>query len=80
LHGVEPSGDTYRGRFAILLEPAPVDSIVSACVAGVCVAKVDVDQGMESAEFADTGAGHQALKAQPHGSAKILCGASRAPA
>jgi len=55
LHGVEPLGDTYRGRFAILLEPAFPDSIVSACVAGVCVAKVDVDQGMQSVHVARVG-------------------------
>lgn len=73
LHGVKPYLDTHRGKFAILLEPAPNGSIVSACVSGISIAKINVEQGQEWMEYADVkdqDAG--CLQARCHGAAKIF--------
>jgi len=71
LHGVTPAETDHRGKFAILLEPAKPDAIVSAVVAGVTVARVSfTDPSAGFAEVADYDAG--ALKAGSDGSAAIL--------
>lgn len=73
LHGVTPSEDDHRGRFAILLEPAKSGAIVSACVAGTSVAKVNVVRDEDWIQFADIEDGEAGyVKAQCQGSAKIL--------
>lgn len=73
LHGVTPDADVHRGKFAILLEPAPAGKIVSGCVAGVCTAKVDVPSETELMTHADVKDGNAgSLLAEYYGSAKIL--------
>ncbi|MCG3179670.1 MAG: hypothetical protein BIFFINMI_02011 [Phycisphaerae bacterium] len=71
LVGVTPVAPTHLGRFAILLEPVANGRIGQAAVAGVCVAKVDVQA--EDDGFADVKDGSAAsLKSGPSGAATIL--------
>jgi len=70
LDGVVPTAD-HAAKFAVLLEPAGEDAIAAGCVAGVCVAKLDVD--IEAHEFADVDpASCAALKTAGAGGAQIL--------
>ncbi|MFH1267796.1 MAG: hypothetical protein ABIK89_18930, partial [Planctomycetota bacterium] len=58
LVGITPDRDMHRGRFAVLLAPAKAGAIVPATVAGVSVAKVDVqDECHWFAEIKDGDAG-----------------------
>lgn len=71
LVGVTPADPTHIGRFAILLEPIANGKIGQAAVAGVCVAKVDVQA--EDDGFADIADGSAAsLTSGPSGAATIL--------
>ncbi|MCG3181833.1 MAG: hypothetical protein BIFFINMI_04268 [Phycisphaerae bacterium] len=71
LVGVAPADPTHLGRFAILTEPIANGKIGQAAVAGVCVAKVDVQA--EDDGFADIGDGSTAsLTCGPSGAATIL--------
>ena len=71
LHGVTPSLSDHRGRFAVLLEPALDETIVSAVVAGVTIAKLTVVQ--ENHEYCDVSDGNRgSLESGFFGSARIL--------
>ncbi|MCG3177995.1 MAG: hypothetical protein BIFFINMI_00318 [Phycisphaerae bacterium] len=71
LVGVTPVAPTHLGRFAILLEPVANGRIGQAAVAGVCVAKVEVQA--EDDGFADISDGSTAsLASGPSGAATIL--------
>ena len=66
-----PADPTHLGRFAILTGPIPNGKIGQAAVAGVCVAKVDVQA--EDDGFADIADGSTAsLTSGPSGAATIL--------
>jgi hypothetical protein len=71
LIGYTPDDWIHRGKFVILLEPAKAGAIVAACVAGICVAKVTVnnpEHQYATVKDADPGA----LASCLHGSAQIL--------
>ncbi|MDD4270989.1 MAG: hypothetical protein PHN77_22440, partial [Thermoguttaceae bacterium] len=73
LHGVTPDKKKHFGRFVVLLEPAKRHKIVSACIAGITVARLNIEADedwIRSADIAGGEAGH--LKAHVQGSAKIL--------
>ncbi len=73
LHGVTPNKEKHCGRFVILLEPVKSDGIVSACIAGLTVARINIEEDedwIQSADIADGEASE--LKAKVQGSAKIL--------
>lgn len=68
--GVVPTTD-HLGKFAVLLEPAPTDTVVRAWVDGVCWARVNVVD--ETHTYADIEDGEtDALKSCFDGSAQIL--------
>lgn len=68
--GVVPTTD-HLGKFAVLLEPAPTDTVVRAWVDGVCWARVNVvDETHTYADIEDGETG--ALKSCFDGSAQIL--------
>ena len=70
LKGVVPSSP-HAGKFAILLEPATNQTIVRACLDGVCPARVRMDD--EAHEFADIEVGQAAqLKSAESGTARLL--------
>ncbi len=48
LRGITPTASTDPGNFCVLLEPALDKAIVRACVAGVCVAKINVNDADDS--------------------------------
>jgi hypothetical protein len=52
--GVVPTS-SHVDRFAVLLEPAPVNRVVRAYVAGVCPVRVDVTDGTHTTAAADVG-------------------------
>jgi hypothetical protein len=69
--GVTPATADHRGKFAILLEPAPVDRVVRAYLAGVCPVQVDVvAEGDTRADVDDGSTG--VLTTAGGGSAQIL--------
>lgn len=70
LKGVVPSSP-HAGKFAILLEPATDQTIVRACLDGVCPARVRMDN--EAHEFADIEVGQAVqLKSAESGTARLL--------
>lgn len=70
LRGTVP-GEDHLGRFAILLEPAAAGAIVRACVDGVCVARVRMND--EAHVFADVEVGAAAqLGSSETGTARLL--------
>jgi len=71
LRGTTPAAGTHEGKFVVLLEPANNNKIVPACVAGVCVAKVNVtDAAHTHVDVKDGDRG--SLASGPWGSALIL--------
>ena len=71
LSGVTPDEDAHRGKFCILLEPAPAGKIRPAIVAGVTVAKVNVVSTAH--QYADVKDGDAAcLQTCAAGGARIL--------
>ena len=73
LHGITPTLADHRSKFAILWEPAEPDMIVTACVAGVSVARLvqeTSDTPTDYAEMRDGDAG--ALGCGAGGSARVL--------
>jgi hypothetical protein len=70
--GVVPAKDEHQGKFAVLLEPIAEGKIGLAVVAGVVPVrlKVDPNQLYDRAEIIDGST--QALRNQPHGSARVL--------
>jgi len=70
LRGVVPS-TPHAGKFAILLEPAKDQTIVRACVAGVCVVRVFMND--EAHTFAEVEVGQAArLESAESGTARLL--------
>ncbi|MBK8915052.1 MAG: hypothetical protein IPM64_10720 [Phycisphaerales bacterium] len=70
LKGVVPSS-AHTGKFAILLEPATDQTIVRACLDGVCPARVRMDD--EAHEFADIEVGQAGqLTSGDGGAARLL--------
>jgi len=70
LRGVVPSG-AHTGRFVVLLEPAADGDIVRACVDGVCLVRVYMND--EAHTFAEVEAGQAAqLDSGESGSAQLL--------
>lgn len=68
--GVEPA-TKHAGKFAVLLEPAPMDVVVRAVIAGACWARVNVvDETHAYADIEDGETG--ALKSSFDGSAQII--------
>ncbi len=54
LYGETPEEETHFGSFVVLLEPAPADGIVAACVSGMCVCKVNItDENATRADVKD---------------------------
>lgn len=45
--------EEHRGRFCILLEPAPDDALAKACYAGVCITQVEIFEDEFQIPFAD---------------------------
>jgi hypothetical protein len=74
LKGVVPSSP-HAGKFAILLEPATNQTIVRACIDGVCPARVRMND--EAHEFADIEVGQAAqLESAESGTARLLADAT----
>ncbi len=70
LRGVIPSSP-HAGKFAILLEPGKDQDIVRACVAGVCVVRVFMND--EAHTFAEVEVGQAArLESADSGTARLL--------
>jgi hypothetical protein len=68
--GIEPVAES-RGRFGILMEPAPIDRVVRAWVAGVCQVRVDLTDTAHA--FAEIEAGETGmLVSGDTGSAELL--------
>jgi hypothetical protein len=71
LAGVTPCEVAHLGRFVVLLEPIRAGRIGMACVSGVCVAKVTVEDPTH--QFADVEDGNaENLKSAESGSAFLL--------
>jgi len=71
LAGVTPSESTHKGSFVVLMEPVAAGELASACVNGICIAKVDVaDASYTCAEITDGDCTR--LTASSRGSARIL--------
>lgn len=71
LVGVTPTEADHFGKFAVLLEPLPPGRIGMACISGVCVVRLCVEDA--SHEFADIDDGQASnLKTGTTGSAFIL--------
>ena len=70
--GTVPVKNVHQGKFAVLLEPIATGKIGLAVIAGVTPARLQVDpeQLYDCAEIIDGGT--QALRNQPHGSARVL--------
>ncbi|HXG09467.1 MAG TPA: hypothetical protein VNK04_06730 [Gemmataceae bacterium] len=70
--GVVPVKYVHHGRFAVLLEPIAASKIGLAVVAGVVPVRLQVSLGQlyDCAEIIDGST--QALRNQPHGSARVL--------
>lgn len=69
--GVLPQAPDHLGKFCVLLEPAPVDRVVRAYVAGVCPVRLVVaDDNHNRADVTDDDA--TALTTATYGSAEIL--------
>lgn len=70
LRGVAPT-TAHAGRFVVLLEPAPANTIVRAYVTGVCLARVEMaDEGHTFADVADGVTDH--LASATSGTAALL--------
>jgi hypothetical protein len=68
--GIDPV-DASRGRFCVLMEPAPIDRVVRAWVAGVCQVRVDLTDTAHA--FAEVETGETGLLVSGDtGSAEIL--------
>jgi len=71
IKGVTPAAGTHEGKFVVFLEPAKAGKIATACVAGVCVARIDVsDENHDHADIKDGDRG--ALESGTDGAALIL--------
>lgn len=69
--GATPDIAMHKRRFCVLIDPAPMDVVVRAYVAGVCPVKVDVgDASHEYAGIADAETGN--LESSRYGFAQIL--------
>jgi hypothetical protein len=68
--GISPTVADHLGRFAVLLEPVKQGDIGPACVAGVCIVHVDVQD--EDHEYADIADGRYRLATSDSGTARIL--------
>jgi hypothetical protein len=70
--GVVPAKNDHKGKFAVLLEPVADGKIGLAVVAGVVPVRLEVDPAKlyDCAEIIDSNT--QALRNQPHGSARVL--------
>jgi len=70
--GVVPAKNDHKGKFAVLLEPVAAGKIGLAVVAGVVPVRLQVDPAKlyDCAEIIDGNT--QALRNQPHGSARVL--------
>lgn len=53
LYGITPTIAAHSGKFVVLQEPAAVDAIVTACVSGLTVAKLEVPGDVTDVRFAD---------------------------
>ena len=70
--GVSPSTSTpHYGKFAVLQEPAKAGATVRACIGGVCLAKLNI-QDADDVACDITNAQTSYLATQQHGSARIL--------
>ena len=70
VRGVTPA-DAHKGKFVILLEPAPAQAIVRGCVAGACVVRVHINS--EDHGFAEVVGGQvDKLDSVETGSARLL--------
>ncbi len=68
---ITPDITKHKRRFCVLLDPAPIDGVVRAYLAGVCQVKVDVgDQSHEYATIKNAESGH--LDSSRYGYAQIL--------
>jgi len=76
LHGVLPAAGTHEGNFVVLLEPLANGKIGAACVAGVCIARIIVNDIDENERlYAEINPGdHGALRTSTggYGSARVL--------
>lgn len=70
--GIAPVAGTHAGRFAVLLQSAPVGAVVPALIAGVAMVKID-DGGVSSGSRAEIVNGQTGyLQLSAHGSAAVL--------